>query len=158
MTVQAATNGATSSLQSALLRSRIAAARREVDQAESHAQNLRRQADAQDKVVQQGQRKVKAVESAAQAPTSSSSKASAPAPQPDPTYINALADVFQAAKPILESDLSPVQKSIVESDLLVRASQALVDSQPAPPRPAPYQSTVFQSPSQTIGRVLDASA
>ena len=158
MTVQAATNGATSSLQSALLRSRIAAARREVDQAESHAQNLRRQADAQDKVVQQGQRKVKAVESAAQAPTSSNSKASAPAPQPDPTYINALAEVFQAAKPVLESDLSPVQKSIVESDLLARASQVLVDSQPAQPNPPPYQSTVFQSPSQTIGRVLDASA
>ena len=158
MTVLAATNGAMSSLQSALLRSRIAAARRDVEQAESYAQSLRRQTDAQENVVQQGQSRVKAVENAAQTPTSNSTKASAPAPQPDPTYINALAEVFQAAEPILESDLSPVQKSIVESDLLARTNKAWDSSQPTPPSPAPYQSTVFQSPSQIMGRVLDVSA
>jgi Tfp pilus assembly protein PilX len=158
MAVLAATNGAMSSLQSALLRSRIAAARRDVEQAESYAQSLRRQTEAQENVVQQGQRRVKAVENTAQTPTSNSTKASAPAPRPDPTYINALAEVFQAAKPILESDLSPVQKNIVESDLLARTNKAWTSSQPTPPSPAPYQSTVFQSPSQTIGRVLDASA
>jgi Tfp pilus assembly protein PilX len=158
MTVLAATTGARSSLQSALLRSRIAAARRDVEQAESYAQSLRRQTDAQENVVQQGQSRVKAVENAAQTPTSNSTKASAPAPQPDPTYINALAEVFQAAEPILESDLSPVQKSIVESDLLARTNKAWDSSQPTPPSPAPYQSTVFQSPSQIMGRVLDVSA
>lgn len=158
MTVIAATNGAMSSLQSALHRSRIAAARRDVEQAESYAKSLRRQTDAQENVVQQGQRQVKAVENAAQTPTSISTRASAPAPQPDPTYINALAEVFQAAKPILESDLSRLQKNIVESDLLARSNKAWASSQPTPPSPAPYQSTVFQSPSQIIGRVLDASA
>jgi hypothetical protein len=158
MTALTATNSATPSLQSSLQRSRIAAARREVEQAESYAQSLRRQVDAQENVVQQGQRRVKVVESSAQASMPSSSKPSAPAPQPDPTYINALAEVFQAAKPILEADLSPVQKSIVESDLLERTNQAVASTQTTQPSPTPYESKVFQSPSQIIGRVLDASA
>jgi len=154
----AATNSATSSLQSAMLRSRIEAARREVEQAESYAQSLRRQVDAQENVVQEGQRRVKTVENTAQAQKTNTSRSSAPTPQPDPTYINALAEVFEAAKPILESDLSPVQKSVVESGLLEATGKVWAESQVTTPNPAPYQSTVFQSPSETIGRVLNATA
>ena len=158
MTAITATNSATPSLQSSLIRSRIAAARREVEQAESHAESLRRQVEAQENVVQQGQRRVKAVESSAQVSTSDVNKPSRPAPQPDPTYVNTLAEVFQSAKPVLESNLSPVQKSIVESDLLERTNQAVAAKQTTPASPAPYQSNIFQTPSQIIGRVLDASA
>ncbi len=158
MTAITATNSATTSLQSALMRSRIAAAKREVEQAESYADSLRKQVDAQEKVVAQGQRRVQAVENSALTSAADNSKTATPAPQPDPTYINTLAEVFQAAKPILESGLSPIQKSVVESDLLERTDKAVSASQANPPSSPTYQSKVFQSPSQMIGRVLNANA
>ena len=158
MVAVAATNSATPSLQSALLRSRVDAARREADRAESHAENLRQQADAQESVVQQARQRVKTVENAAQAQSTKPSGARVPTPQADPTYINALSEVFQAAKPILESGLSQVQIKIVESGLLETTGKATDASQVSTPSPVPYQTQVFQSPSQTIGRVLDATA
>lgn len=158
MTAITATNSATPSVQSDLLRSRMAAARREVEQAESRARSLRRQVDAQENEVQQGRRQLKTVEDSALASASDNGKSAIPDTQADPTYTNALAEVFHAAKPILESGLSPLQKNIVESDALERTSKAMAASQTTPPSPTPYQSRAFQSPSQVIGRVLDAIA
>lgn len=167
MAALAATTNSTSSLQSAMLRSRVDAARREADRAESYAENLRTQAEAQENVVQQARQRVKAVESAAQASTTTAnatsapkapSTPSAPTPRVDPTYTNTLADVFRAAKPILESDLSTPQKNIVISGLFDATKTITSSSQGSAPSPAPYQAGVFQSPSQVIGSVLDASA
>jgi hypothetical protein len=158
MAALAATNSATPSLQSTLIRSRIDAARREADQAESYAQSLRVQADAQERVVQQARQRVQTVEKAAGTLPTSPSRPSAPSPQADPTYINALAEVFQAAKPILKSDLSPVQQNLVKSSLLDATKKVWVAPQTRSPSPQPYQTQVFQTPAQTMGRVLDTSA
>ena len=158
MAALAATNSATPSLQATLLRSRVEAARREADQAESYAQSLRVQADAQDQVVQQARQRVKTVEKTASSVPSSPNKPSASTPQADPTYINALAEVFQAAKPILKSDLSPVQQNVVKSSLFDATKKVWVTPQTRTPSPPPYQAQVFQTPTQPMGRVLDTSA
>ena len=57
----AATNSATQSLQSALNKSRIEQARREADQAEAKAQTLRSEADAQERLAQEGQDNVRSL-------------------------------------------------------------------------------------------------
>jgi len=54
-----ATSTSSPSLQSVLNRSRIERARREADQAETNAQQLRAQADAEERKAQQGQEKVR---------------------------------------------------------------------------------------------------
>lgn len=57
----AATSSATQSLQSALNKSRIEQARREADQAEAKAQTLRSEADAQERLAQEGQDNVRSL-------------------------------------------------------------------------------------------------
>jgi hypothetical protein len=59
MVAISATNTASPSLQAVLSRSRIDQARREADQAEANAQQLRGQADAEERKAQQGQDKVR---------------------------------------------------------------------------------------------------
>ena len=152
MAALAAINSATPSLQSTLLRSRVAAVRREADQAESYAQSLRVQADAQERVVQQARQRVKTVENAA-VPAARLGRSNVPAPQADPTYINALAEVFQVAKPLLKSDLAPVQQNIVINSLLDATRNVWTADQTRLTSPQPYQ-----APPQSMGRVLDTSA
>jgi hypothetical protein len=72
----ASTNSATVSLQSTLNRSRIEQARREADRAEAKAQSLRSEADAQERIAQQGQERVRAL-AAGQSRTSDATYASA---------------------------------------------------------------------------------
>ena len=58
-----ATNSATTSLQSVLNRSRLEQARRQADQAEAEARDLRSQADQAEQVAQRGQQKVRSLSS-----------------------------------------------------------------------------------------------
>ena len=137
MAAIAATNSATSSLQSALIKNRIEQARRQADQAEAHAQDLRSQADQQEQVVVQSRQKVRTLESGASAtatvgkPISISSNNANALPQGNPTYIGK----FKA------------------TNGSVSASQA--NSTQAIQR---YSQQVVAAPSQTMGRVISATA
>lgn len=79
MAALAATNSATPSLQSSLIRNRLQAARREADQAQANVQTLRAQVDAAETTSQQTQDKVRGLTSQANQ-----------ARQTDPTYKTAV--------------------------------------------------------------------
>lgn len=126
MAALAAISSATPSLQNTLTRSRLEAARREADQAQAYADQLGAQVEQQQKVVEQSQQRVRTLEqksnaSSGSSPSASSSSA-APPQQENPTYMKALAGVFQPTKPVLSSSLSPVQKSLSKTTRL-EASQ-----------------------------------
>lgn len=125
----AALNSTTPSLQSALMRSRVEQARREADQAQAYADNLRQQLDTQEQVTQQAQGRVRnlehgAVASASSAATServgqaTASQTTTVPSTGEPTYINTLAAVFKVAQPILAMNLSSQQKDVVKSGLM----------------------------------------
>ena len=109
MVAISATNSATPSLQSALGSSKLAQARREADQAEATAQNLRAQANAAEQDAQKGKERVRDLASRA--------------PATDPTYGQAVqagrsekTNAFLVSlhhAPALKTDLNaaPVQNS-----------------------------------------------
>ena len=67
-------------------------------------------------------------------------------------------DLTEAMKHVLPFKEREIEQKRLESDALERTSKAMAASQTTPPSPTPYQSRAFQSPSQVIGRVLDAIA
>lgn len=150
MAALAAIHSATPSLQSNLMRSRIAVARQQADQAEAQAQDLRAQADAQEQQVQQARQRVQALERDTRAVA-----AKLPAPSTDrntsanallkneTTYTGILAGVFEMAKPLLQSDLKLPQKNLVNNSLF-EATNTAWNARPGR--------------AQTVGRFIDAKA
>jgi len=157
----AATSSATPSLQSTLLRSRVQQARREADQAEANAEDLRSQAEEQDHVVQQARQRAQNLEKQATlapgvAPTSP--RQTTTQVQNMPTYEKTLADVFQLGKPILAIDLSNTQKNVVKSSLFTLAAEAWTkDATPSTTRDS-HTKYVTTSDDSVTGRVLNTSA
>lgn len=90
MAALAATNSATPSLQSSLIRNRLQAARREADQAQANVQTLRAQVDAAEATSQQKQGEV--------------SNLTSQASQADPTYKTAV-QASQSAVPVKTQEL-----------------------------------------------------
>ena len=163
MATLAATSSATPSLQSTLIRSRIDAARREADRAEANANNLRLQADEQERVVQQARGQVQTLQKRANASASPSPSSPAPSVTPaetqdEPTYAGTLARVFQAAKPILESDMSTTQKNVVTASLIQATNASWTATQTSSQAIQRYDKQVVDVPSKTMGRMLDSTA
>ncbi|WP_143541606.1 DUF2058 domain-containing protein [Rhodoferax fermentans] len=162
MAALAATNSATPSLQSTLLKSRVQQARREADQAEANAENLRLQAEEQDRLVQQARQRAQNFEKQAQtAPsaTPAASKQITTQVKSEPTYENTLAGVFQLGKPILEVDLSNTQKNIVNGSLFTLAAQTWASqASPSLALQKNYSQQAQTTPEKTTGRLLNTSA
>lgn len=126
----AAVNSATPFLQAAWMRSRVEQARREADQAQAYAEDLRQQLDLQEQVTAQAQGRVRNLVRGANvsaspstpsepvAPTSVSQSTTVPSTG-EPTYLNTLAAVFKVAQPILAMSLSSQQKDVVKSSLVI---------------------------------------
>jgi|GEM_PF-1574125 len=138
MALLAALSSATPSLQASLMRARVEQARREADQAQAYADDLRQQLQIQEQTTQQAQGRVQSLErglqtSARPAPAvdrASEAPASQTATQPqpaEPTYLNTLSAVFKVAQPILAMDLSVQQKNVVKSSLF-EATNTLVST------------------------------
>jgi hypothetical protein len=172
MAAIAATNSATPSLQSTLIRSRIEAARQQADQAETQAQDLRAQADAQEQLVQQAHQRVQTLEQGANT-AASKPRPSAPAPiaaapvQPtatttalksETTYTGVLASVFQMAKPILQSDLKPTQKNVVTSSLLAATNTEWNAQQVSAKAITSYDNQTANAYSKAVGRFINTKA
>ena len=165
MAALAATSSATPSLQSLLLQRRVLQARREADQAEANAENLRQQADEQDRVVQQARQRVQGLEKqsstapgASQASTSQASNNQTTTPtQNTPTYAQELASVFYLAKPILASDLSDSQKNIVKDSLFEATSKKWAANPSQSTAIQSYSNQVVESSSKTMGRLLNTT-
>jgi hypothetical protein len=139
-----ATNSATSSLQATLGRTRLEQARREADQAEARAQELRALADDQDRVAAQALQRVRSLKDvpAVAVPTSGST---APSPEPslpgtpkiavqaDATYAETLGAVFQSAKTLTSAHYTfASQKNVVVSSLFQAASHLWSASSASP--------------------------
>jgi len=161
MATLAATSSATPSLQSTLIRSRIDAARREADRAEANANNLRLQADEEERVVQQARGQVQTLQRRANTSSSPSSPTLSGTPvvaQEEPTYAGTLSKIFQAAKPILESNLSTTQKNVVTASLIQATNASWSATQTSPQAIQRYDNQVVDAPSRTVGRLLDSTA
>ncbi len=161
MATLAATSSATPSLQSTLIRSRIDAARREADRAEANANNLRLQADEQERVVQQARGQVQTLQKRANTSSSPSNPTPSVTPavtQDEPTYAGTLAKVFQAAKPILESDMSTTQKNVVTTSLIQATNASWSATQTSSQAIQRYDKQVVDVSNKTIGRMLDSTA
>lgn len=159
MAALAATSSGTPSLQSMLIRSRLAAARREADQAQAYAESLRMQADNQGRVVEQARQKVHTLNSSAStlATTNSSRTSTTKVPMQDsPTYSGTLAGVFQLAKPILTSDLSSTQKNVVKGSLF-KASDALWSSDQTKLQAVQHYANQIAGTTTAIGQTLNAT-
>ena len=162
MAALAATSSATPSLPNTLIRSRLEAARREVDQAQAYADQLGTQVEQQQRVVEQSQQRVRTLEKRSSTPSGSSpvapSSSVAASSQEDPTYIEALTGAFQAAKAIWTSDLSTVQRNLVTSTLLEASKAVWSSGSPNAQAIQRYDKQTAITPAQTMGRVLNASA
>jgi hypothetical protein len=160
MATLAATSSATPSLQSTLIRSRIDAARREADRAEANANNLRLQADEQERVVQQARGQVQTLQKRANSnsPSSPAPSFAVDATQEEPTYAGTLAKVFQAAKPILESDMSTTQKNAVTTSLIQATNASWSATQNSSQAIQRYDRQAVDVPSKTVGRMIDSTA
>ncbi len=150
MAALAAIHNATPSLQSTLMRNRIAVARQQADQAEAQAQGLRAQADAQEQQVQQARQRVQTLERGANAvaanpstPATGLDTTTKTTLKNETTYAGILAGVFQMAKPLLQSDLMSTQKNLVNSSLFETTHTAW-NARP--------------SRAQTVGRFIDVKA
>jgi hypothetical protein len=183
MTALAPTSSATPSLQSTLNRARVDAARREADQAESYAKTLRGQAQEQERVMVQARERVQVLENDVNQ-NLNSVKTQTPTPPPPPpppptqsgltdkaqpspttveleqksTYSGLLAGVFEAAKPILNADLSSTQKSLVQSSLLQAVNQAWSASQTPSKVQATYAVQSSNPATSPTGQMLNTSA
>jgi hypothetical protein len=182
MATLAATSSATlsaqNSLQGGLIRSRLEATRREADQAQAYADSLQAQIDEQVRVVAQVHQRVNVLErkvaasanpSTSQASTTAASPsfasnqaksvASAPNVTPqDTTYIQALSEVFQFAKPILKSNLSTPQKDIVTESLFRATNASVSASQTNSKAVQAYGTTLAAQASGGTGKVLNTTA
>jgi len=166
MAALAAISSATPSLQATLINSRLEQARRDADQAEAYAENLRAQADDQERVVTQARQRVNSLEDGSTAVASANAQkqgpaksSQAPAPvEEDPTYTKTLAGVFQFAKPMLSMDLSTTQKNIVATSPFEATNTAVSASLPNVQAVQRYDSQVADSPSKVMGRVLNTIA
>jgi hypothetical protein len=163
MVALAATNSATPSLQSTLMRGRIYAARQQAQQAEAQAQDLRAQADAQEQLVQQAHQRVQTLERGANA--GGASKPTRPAPdqtttaiENGTTYANVLADVYRLAKPLLEFDLAPPQKNLVASSLFTATNTVWSAQQSGPQAVAQYDLQAANGVGKTVGQLIDTRA
>jgi len=127
MAALAATSSATPSLQSTLIKTRLQQAQHDADQAEANAQDLRLQAQEQDRVEQQARQRLQSLEKQAQSTVgvthATASQATTQMPNM-PTYEKTLAGVFGFAKPLLAMDLSASQKNVVTSSLFTAAALA----------------------------------
>lgn len=172
MAAIAATNSATLSLQVQLTRSRIDAARREADQAESYAKTLRAQAQEQEQVVIQARDRVQSLENSASKTASNpvirtsnvteNSHAASAMPvvtvQQKSTYAGVLSDVFQAAKPILESVTSSTEKNLVMSSLLKATNNTWTSSQAISKVQVAYNTQGANPLEKGVGQVLNTVA
>jgi hypothetical protein len=175
MAALAATNSSTPSLQASLSRTRVDAARREADQAESYAKSLRAQAQDQERIMVQARERVQTLEKGASQPTGSSvsnrgtedTTSTKPSTPPSPaavsleqksTYSGLLADVFEAAKPILESDLNSAQKNLVTSSLLDATNHVWSANQSPSKVQLAYAGQASNPASTPVGRVLNTLA
>jgi len=115
-------------MQATLMRARVEQARREADQAQAYADDLRQQLQMQEQTTQQAQGRVQSLERGMQSsarpapvvdrPSDAPVRQTTTQPTPaEPTYLNTLGAVFKAAKPILAMDLSVQQKNVVKSSL-----------------------------------------
>jgi len=167
-----ATLSATSALQGTLLRSRVEAARREADQAEAQAQTLRAQADAQEQVVDQAHQRVSSLEKGANrvanalvvAPQVATETPSQPAADKSPTlvqdsltYIKALSELFQFAKPIIATATTSSQKNRVKASLFDATQQALLTLPTGSQARQTYRQQSVTAASATTGQVLNAT-
>lgn len=129
-----ATNSATPSPQATLARSRVDQARREADQAESNAQNLRAQANAAELDAQKSQEKLRALTTRKQ--------------QEDTTYIPKLtasrSEVPQKTQEFL------VEMYSAASDKFAASGNAL--------KANPRAASVVNAQGHKTGRILDTSA
>lgn len=133
----AATNSATPSMQSTLIRSRLDAARREADQAQANVQSLRAQVDAAETEAQQRQEKVRTL-------TTQVSQTS----QNDPTYKSGV----QAAKSAVPVKTQELLFGLYDATSAKR--QATGNGLKANPNAAP----VVNTQGQTTGRIVNMSA
>jgi len=162
MAALAATSSAVPSLQSTLIRGRLEAARREAAQAQAYADQLGVQLDQQQKVVDQSRQRVRTLEKTS-SPTSLGNSstptlAASEARQNEPTYIDTLAGIFQAAKPILSADLSRGQRNLVTTTLLDATRTLWSASTPSAQAIERYDMQAAATPTLKVGRVLNASA
>ncbi|OIQ71947.1 hypothetical protein GALL_464320 [mine drainage metagenome] len=156
MAALAGINNATPSLQYTLIQNRIEAARREADQAQSHAENLRLQADDQERVVQQARQRTRTLEKSASQLSGKSNIQDAT--QINPTYTETLADVFQSAETILKSGLSGTEKNLVAANLFAATNQVWT-TQPAISKAIQsYDNQVIAAPLKAMGRLLNTAA
>lgn len=161
MAAIAATNSATPSLQSALIRSRLQAAQREADRAEDYAQNLQQQADDQNRLAERTRQRARSVKDESLATASSAPAASTSAKLPSSeqdNYIDAISSVFLFAKPILKSDLSMPQKDIVVGSLVETTNKTWSSRQNNVQAVRRYSSQSHQLASGLSGLVLNATA
>lgn len=160
MAALAATSNATPSLQSLLLQRRLLQARREADQAQANADNLRQQADEQDRVVQQARQRAQGLEKQSSTAPSTSQETSRPASSPTqntPTYAQELAGVFYLAKPILATNLSAPQQNIVKDSLFEITAKKWEANESSAAAIQSYTTQVTASPSKTMGRLLNTT-
>jgi hypothetical protein len=130
----AATNSATPSMQSTLIRSRLDTARREAEQAQATVQDLRAQVDAAESESQKRQAKVRSLSGEAQ--------------QTDPTY-RAKSQASSSAVPI------KTQEFIVGLFGATNAKRQATDSSL---KTNPSVGPVVNSQGQSTGRIVNLSA
>lgn len=165
MAVIAATNSTTPSLQAVLGRGRLEQARREAHQAEANAQNLRAQADDQERIVAQAHQRVNTLEGYSRAASDAASTANKPSSEPagtaapnDPTYSETLDSVLQAAKALTNADyLSETEKNIVTSNLLKAAAELWSSSAPNSRAIRLYGGQDTNAAHPSVGRVVNAT-
>lgn len=129
-----ATNSATISLQSVLNRSRLEQARRQVDQAEAEARDLRTQANQAEQDAQQGQQKVRSI----------SSEIAKTAPTYTPKVQGAAPEVPEQTQDFLVRLYKATSQKFADS------GNALKTDEDAPP--------VVNSQGQSTGRILNIKA
>ena len=161
MAAIAATNSATPSLQSTLIRSRLQAAQREADRAEAYAQTLQQQADDQNRIAARTRQRARSIKdesitSSNSAPTTSVS-AKLPSSAPD-NYIDAISSTFKLAKPIIESGLSVQQKDIVVGSLLETTNKTWTSRQNGSQAVQLYNSQANQGGGSSSIRILNTIA
>jgi hypothetical protein len=134
MTALAATNSATPSLQSSLIRTRLEVARREADQAQANVQNLRTQVDAAEAEAQNKQEKVSSLANQSR--------------QADPTYKSQV-QTNSSAVPVKTRELL-----FGLYDATSAKRQATGNGLKSNPNAAP----VFNAQGQATGRIVNMSA
>jgi len=163
MAALAATSSATPSLQATLIKTRLQQARHDADQAEANAEDLRLQAQEQDRAEQMARQRIQTLEKqppAAAIPAPTSSSPASTEVENLPTYEKTLAGVFGFSKPLLAMDLSATQKNVVTSSLFTAAAAAVAWRSSASSSDAlqNYSKQGTESGAKTAGSVVDTTA